>query len=52
MRLGRDREKYDDEAFERRWKRIHDRLFALYDAQYDDLDTQRLANRIEKYLFL
>jgi transposase len=51
MRLGRDREKYDDEAFERRWKRIHDRLFALYDAQYDDPDTHRLANRIEKYRF-
>jgi transposase len=51
LRLGRDREKHDDETFERRWKRIHDRLFALYDAQYEDPDARRLANRIEKYRF-
>lgn len=51
LRLGREREKYDDETFERRWKRIHDRLFALYDAQYEDPDARRLANRIEKYRF-
>lgn len=49
LRLGRDREKYDDETFERRWKRMHNRLFALYDTQYDDPDAQRLANRLEKY---
>jgi len=51
LRLGRDRTKYDDETFERRWKRMHDRLFALYDAQYEDPDARRLANRIEKYRF-
>jgi transposase len=51
LRLGRERDKHDDETFERRWKRMHDRLFALYDAQYDDPDAQRLANRIEKYRF-
>jgi transposase len=51
LRLGRDRDKYDDETFERRWKRMYDRLFDLYDTQYDDPDAQRLANRIEKYRF-
>jgi len=51
LRLGRDRENYDDETFDRRWKRIHDRLYALYDTQYDDPDTQRLAKRIKKYRF-
>lgn len=51
LRFGREREKYEDETFERRWRRIHDRLFALYDAQYDDPDARRLANRLEKYRF-
>lgn len=49
LKLGREREKYDDQTYERRWKRLHARLFALYDAQYDDQDARRLALRLEKY---
>ena len=49
LRLGRNRNEYSDEVYDRRWKKLHDRLFALYEPQYDDSDAQRLANRIEKY---
>ena len=49
LRLGRERGKHDDQTYDRRWKRLHDRLFALYDTQYDDPDARRLALRLEKY---
>lgn len=49
LRLGRDRAKYDDDIYERRWKRLYDRLFRLYAIEYEDADTTRLAKRLEKY---
>jgi len=49
LRLGRDRSKYDDNIYYRRWKRLHDRLFALYSQEYEDADAIRLAKRLQKY---
>lgn len=49
LRLGRDRSKYDDNTYERRWKRLHDRLFVLYFEAYEDADTARIAERLKKY---
>lgn len=49
LRLGREREKFVDEVYERRWKRLHDRLFEIYSAHYEDADASRLASRLEKY---
>ena len=49
LRLGRNRGTYDDATYERRWKRLHDRLFSLYSAEYGDADTARIAARLERH---
>lgn len=49
LRLGRDRSKYDDDIYDRRWKRLHDRLFVIYSQEYEDADAARLARRLKKY---
>jgi transposase len=49
LRLGRDRSKYDDDIYDRRWKRLHDRLLSLYSQEYEDADAARLAGRLKKY---
>jgi hypothetical protein len=49
LRLGRDRSQYDDMTYNRRWKRLYDRLFALYSAEYGDADAARIAARLERH---
>lgn len=49
LRLGAERAKYDDAAYDRRWRRLHDRLTELWRGDYADKDCKRLARRLEKY---
>jgi transposase len=49
LRLGRDRDRYDDETYQRRWERLYNRLFELYSAPYTDGDAARIAARLERH---
>jgi hypothetical protein len=49
LRLGVDRASYDDAEYDRRWRRLHDRLTELWCGDYADKDCRRLARRLEKY---
>ncbi len=49
LRLGADRAKYDDAEYDRRWRRLHDRLSELHGGDYADKDCRRLARRFEKH---
>lgn len=49
LRLGRDRERHDDATYERRWKRLYSRLFAVITSEYSDDDANRIAKRLERH---
>ncbi|MCK9460873.1 MAG: IS66 family transposase [Proteobacteria bacterium] len=49
LRLGVDRAKYDDAEYDRRWRRLHDRLSELWGGDYADKDCYRLARRLERH---
>jgi hypothetical protein len=49
LRLGRERGDLYDDTYDLKWKRLYDRLSALYAAEYGDADASRLAKRLEKY---
>lgn len=49
LRLGAERAKYDDAEYDRRWRRLHDRLTELWSGDYADKDCHRLARRLERH---
>jgi len=49
LRLGVDRAKYDGAAYDRRWRRLHDRLAEIHGGAYEDKDCRRLARRLERH---
>jgi transposase len=51
LRLGVERKALADEEYDRRWRRLYDRLSLIHNASYTDKDCQRLARRLEKYRF-
>jgi transposase len=51
LRLGVERESCSDEKYDRRWRRLYDRLSEIHGGDYEDKDCRRLARRLEKYRF-
>jgi transposase len=51
LRLGIERAGCSDEKYDRRWRRLYDRLAEIHDSEYSDKDCRRLARRLEKYRF-
>ena len=49
LRLGAERHRYTDAEYDRRWRRLYNRLAALHDAEYRDKDCRRLALRLKKH---
>jgi hypothetical protein len=49
LRLGAERRHFGDDEYDRRWRRLHDRLAELHVAEYADKDCRRLARRLEKH---
>lgn len=49
LRLGAERRQCSDEEYDRRWRRLYDRLAGLTNGDYDDKDCRRLARRFEKH---
>jgi hypothetical protein len=49
LRLGAERRHYGDDEYDRRWRRLYDRLAGLTNGDYDDKDCRRLARRFEKH---
>jgi transposase len=51
LRLGAERAKLSNESYDRRWKRLYDRLSEIHGGDYADKDCKRLARRLGKYRF-
>jgi len=51
LRLGLERRNIGDSEYDRRWKRLYDRLSKIHGGEYSDKDCKRLARRLEKYRF-
>jgi len=49
LRLGAERRHFGDDEYDRRWRRLHDRLADLNGGDYADKDCRRLARRLEKH---
>jgi transposase len=49
LQLGRIRNTCNDEVYTCKWQRLHERLFELYSANYENADAKRIAARLSKY---
>jgi transposase len=49
LRLGAERRRYGDDEYDRRWRKLHDRLAGIHGTEYEDKDCRRLAARFRKH---